>query len=38
MGHGPWCLGLPNKPIIGRPAIKDGTEDNPAQHFLQGVP
>lgn len=35
--HGPWCLGLPNKKIAGRPAIGDGTEDNPAQHFHQEI-
>jgi phospholipid/cholesterol/gamma-HCH transport system substrate-binding protein len=34
--HGPWCLGLPDKAIVGRPAIEDGTEDNPLQHFRQG--
>ncbi|WP_300678898.1 MCE family protein [Nocardioides sp.] len=36
IGHGPWCLGLPATPVVGRPALKDGTEDNPAQHLLQG--
>jgi phospholipid/cholesterol/gamma-HCH transport system substrate-binding protein len=35
--HGPWCLGLPDQKIAGRPAIGDGTEDNPAQHFHQEI-
>ncbi|UDY22307.1 MCE family protein [Nocardioides sp. Kera G14] len=37
MGHGPWCLGLPSTPVIGRPALKDGTEDDSAQHLNQGL-
>ena len=34
--RGPWCLGLPDTAVIGRPPIGDGTEDNPAQHLNQG--
>jgi phospholipid/cholesterol/gamma-HCH transport system substrate-binding protein len=34
--HGPWCIGLPDTPVVGRPPIGDGTEDNPAQHHNQG--
>lgn len=34
IGHGPWCLGLPNPPAVANPPgwYKDGTEDDPAQH------
>ena len=35
--HKPHCLGLPDKAIVGNPIIKDGTEDNPIQHFRQGI-
>ena len=34
--HGPWCIGLPDTAIAGRPPIGDGTEDNPDQHLNQG--
>lgn len=33
----PSCLGLPDEVIVGRPIVKDGTEDNPAQHFRQEI-
>lgn len=33
----PYCLGLPNTPIVGKPIVKDGTEDNPLLHFRQGI-
>jgi phospholipid/cholesterol/gamma-HCH transport system substrate-binding protein len=34
---GPRCYGLPTKYLIGKPKIKDGTEDDPAQFFNQGI-
>jgi phospholipid/cholesterol/gamma-HCH transport system substrate-binding protein len=34
---GPNCYELPDKYIIGKPKIKDGTEDDPAQFFNQGM-
>lgn len=33
--RGPSCLGLPGNPIIGRPQMLDGTEDNPLQYYQQ---
>ncbi|HSI26609.1 MAG TPA: MCE family protein, partial [Aeromicrobium sp.] len=33
--RGPSCLGLPGNPIIGRPQMLDGTEDNPFQYYHQ---
>jgi phospholipid/cholesterol/gamma-HCH transport system substrate-binding protein len=35
--RGPECYGLPQKYLIGKPKLKDGTEDNPAQFFNQGI-
>jgi phospholipid/cholesterol/gamma-HCH transport system substrate-binding protein len=35
--RGPNCYGLPDKYLIGKPKIKDGTEDDPAQFFNQGI-
>jgi len=34
--RGPECYGLPTKYLIGKPKLKDGTEDDPAQFFNQG--
>jgi phospholipid/cholesterol/gamma-HCH transport system substrate-binding protein len=34
---GPRCYGLPTKYLIGKPKLKDGTEDDPAQFFNQGI-
>jgi len=37
IGHGPWCLGLPVPAHAVSPVtLKDGTEDDPAQHPMQG--
>ena len=35
--HKPYCLGLPDQKIVGKPVLKDGTEDNPLIHFRQGL-
>lgn len=34
IGHGPWCLGLPKPTTVANPPgwLKDGTENDPAQH------
>jgi hypothetical protein len=35
--RGPECYGLPEKILIGKPKLRDGTEDDPAQFFNQGI-
>lgn len=35
--RGPECMGMPDHLIIGKPLIPDGTEDDPAQFFRQGI-
>lgn len=40
VGHGPWCLGLPNPPIpIGPQPLRDGTDmdDNPPTSSVPGT-
>ena len=40
VGHGPWCLGLPNPPIpIGPQPLKDGTDqdDHPPTSSIPGT-
>jgi len=35
--RGPACYGMPTRAVIGKPHLKDGTEDNPLQSFNQGI-
>jgi phospholipid/cholesterol/gamma-HCH transport system substrate-binding protein len=35
--RGPACYGMPTRAIIGKPQLKDGTEDDPRQFFNQGI-
>jgi phospholipid/cholesterol/gamma-HCH transport system substrate-binding protein len=34
---GPRCYGMPTRAVIGKPHLKDGTEDDPAQFLNQGI-